>query len=174
VWHFHNSVELLDLVKGVDTWRKSSVKAEDVSLNDSSQWKIVKERSEVLPNVCISVFSKALIVEAIDLSNLLGLVVTSQDGDSVWISDLEGYQESDGLNRVVASVNVVAHEQVVVVWQLTSNFEKFFQIVELSMDVTADSDWGSNRLHIAFFHKDLLGLLAESFDIVLSERLALK
>ena len=58
------------------------MEAEDVSFDDGSQGKVIEERGEVLPYAGISVFSKAFIVESINLSNLLGLVISSKDGDS--------------------------------------------------------------------------------------------
>ena len=52
-------------------------------------------------------------------------MISSQDCYAVLESNFERNKKSYGLNRVVTSVNVVAHEQVVCVWTLTSNFEKF-------------------------------------------------
>ena len=43
MWDLHDSVELLDLVKGVDTWGKSTVEAEDVSFNHSGEGQVVEE-----------------------------------------------------------------------------------------------------------------------------------
>jgi len=51
-----------------------------------------------LPHVSISILSKALIVETVHLGDLLTLVVSSQDGDSVWVPDLEGDEERHSLN----------------------------------------------------------------------------
>ena len=58
------------------------MEAENVSFNDSSKRKVIEKTGEVLPNVGISVFSKALIIKSINLSNLLGLVISSKDGNS--------------------------------------------------------------------------------------------
>ena len=35
-WHFHNPIELVDLVKSIDWWWKTSMQAEDIALNDCS------------------------------------------------------------------------------------------------------------------------------------------
>jgi len=58
------------------------MEAENVSFNDSSKRKVIEKTGEVLPNVGISVFSKALIIKSINLSNLLGLVISSKDSNS--------------------------------------------------------------------------------------------
>ena len=54
---------------------------------------------------------------------------------------LEGDEESDGLDAVVASVHVVSHEQVVGVGGLASDPEQLHQVMELSVNVSADCYW---------------------------------
>jgi len=71
-------------------------------------------------------------------------VISAKNGDAVRIADFEANEEGDCLDRVVASVDVVAHEEVVVIWQLSADLEELFKIVELTMDVTANGDWGAN------------------------------
>ena len=151
MWHLHDPVKLLDLVEGVDTGREATVQAEDAALDDSCEGQVVKERGEVLPHVGITILTEALIVESIDLRDLLAFVVAAQDGDTLWIANLVADEECHCLDGVVAAVYVVAHEEVVVVGQLTSNLEKFLEIIELSMDVTADRDRCRNFGHVAFF-----------------------
>lgn len=68
------------------------MEAENTSLDNGSKRKIVEELCEVLPDIRISVLSEALIVEAVDLGDLLTFVVTSEDGNSIWISYFQGYQ----------------------------------------------------------------------------------
>ena len=60
-----DSIKLSDLVEGVDTWRQTSVKAEDLVLNHSSQGQVVEEFGELLPNLGVAILSEALIVESI-------------------------------------------------------------------------------------------------------------
>tara|TARA_B110000503_G_C6887751_1_gene305421 strand:+ start:148 stop:426 length:279 start_codon:yes stop_codon:yes gene_type:complete len=92
VRNLHDSIELLNLIESIDTWRKSSMKAENVSFNDSGQWQVIEKTCEVLPNIGITVLSEALIIESIDLGDLLTLMVSSEDGDSAWVPNLEGDQ----------------------------------------------------------------------------------
>ena len=143
------------------------MKTEDIPLDNSGQRKVVKEGCEILPHIGVSILTKALVIEPVDLRDLLGLMISSQNCDSVWVSDLERHQESHRLHGVVASVDVVTHEQVVVVRDLPTNFEKFFQIVELAVDVTANCDWSSHWLHIALFVQDVFSFLAKLLDTVL-------
>lgn len=73
------------------------MKAENITLNDGSEWEVIKERGEVLPDVGVTILSKTLIIKSINLSDLLALVISSQDGDSVWVSNLAGDEEGNGL-----------------------------------------------------------------------------
>ena len=59
---------------------------------------MIEEGSEILPNIGITVLSQALIIESVDLCDLLALVISSQDGDSVWVSDLKSNKEGNGLD----------------------------------------------------------------------------
>jgi hypothetical protein len=120
---FHDSVKLLDLIEGVNTWRKTTMKAEDAAFNDGGQRQVIEQACEILPNIGISVLSQAFIIKSIDLGDLLTLVITSQDGNSVWVSNFESDEKSHGLNRVVTSIDVISHEKVVVIRQSTTNFE---------------------------------------------------
>ena len=137
------------------------MEAEDLILDDGSQREIIEQFSENFPNVGISVLSEALIIETIPiqrnsilnlsdlhLSDLTGLVVASQNRDSMSVAYLKGNQQRHSLHRVVASVHVVSHKQVISVGGLPSNFEKLLQVVELAVDITADSDWRIHHRHI--------------------------
>ena len=44
---------------------------------------------EILPDVCVSVFSKTFIVESVDLGDLTGLVVAAQYRDALAVTDLK-------------------------------------------------------------------------------------
>lgn len=86
------------------------MQAEDALLDNCCQGQVVEERCEVLPHIGIAVFPEALIIEAVNLSDLLALVISSQDCDPPWEANLEDDEESDGLDGVVAAVHVVTHE----------------------------------------------------------------
>lgn len=75
----------------------------------------VKEIGEESPNIGVPVFSETLIIESIHLGDLPRLMVASEDGDAVSIAQLHRYKQGDGFNGVVASVDVVAHEEVICV-----------------------------------------------------------
>jgi hypothetical protein len=83
--YFLDSVELLNLVKSVDTGRKSSMEAEDGVINDSGQGEIIEQLGEEHPDVRVTIFPQALVIEAIDLGDLSHFVVTSENSNSVLV-----------------------------------------------------------------------------------------
>lgn len=86
------------------------MKAEDLVVDEGGQGKVIEQVGEVLPDVGVAVLAQALVVETVDLCDLARLVVATQDGDAAGVTDLEGDQESDGLDGEVASVDVVTCE----------------------------------------------------------------
>ena len=87
--HFLNPIETADVVKRIDTWTQASVKTEDLAVNQSGEGQVVKKIGEIFPDICVSVFTQALIVETVDLGDLARFVVTSENGDAVRISNFE-------------------------------------------------------------------------------------
>ena len=79
-------------------------------------------------------------------------MVTSEKGDAVGPLQLQTEQELEGLNRVVAAIDEVTHEDVAGIRNLTTFFEKLEEVVELTMDVTADGNGSADWLDIALFN----------------------
>ena len=88
-------------------------------------------------------------------------MVTSEESDAVGVLQLEAKQELESLHRVVATIHEVTHEDVLGVGDLAALFEKLEQVVELTMDVTANCHGCAHGLHVAFLDKDLLDLLTQ-------------
>lgn len=84
------------------------METEDLVVNESGEREVIEEVGEVFPNVRVTVFAQAFIVEAVDLGNLTGFVVSSEDGYTLWVADLESDKESHRFDRVIASIYVVA------------------------------------------------------------------
>ena len=62
-----HSVELSDLVKGVNTGGETTVEAEDLILDDSCEWEVIEELCELLPYVGVTVLSQAFIIESVPI-----------------------------------------------------------------------------------------------------------
>jgi hypothetical protein len=65
-------------------------------------------------------------------------VVTAQDEEVLGVLDLVCEEQADGLERLLATVYVVAQEEVVGLRWETAILEQAEQIVVLAVDVTAD------------------------------------
>lgn len=116
------------------------MKTEDLVVDQGGQGEVVEKVGEVLPDIGIAVFAQAFVVEPVHLGNLTRLVVAAENGNPLWVSDLESNKESDSLDGKVSSVNVITHEKVVCVWVGSTNLEQFHQIVELTVNITAYCD----------------------------------
>lgn len=139
-----DTIKRSDVVESVDRRTQSTVQTEDLVFNESSEGEVVEEVGEVFPHVCIAVFAKALVVEAVDLGDLTRLVVSTENGYAVTVAELEGNQQSDGLNRVVTTVDIVTHEQVVGVGRVATNAEELRQVV--LEDVSETATMGRRKL----------------------------
>ena len=92
------------------------------------------------------------------LCDLSALVVAAKNRDSVSIAYFECNHECHDLHRVVSSVDVVPHEQVVCVGRLSPNTEELHQVVELAMHVPTYCHWTLDFLNVGLFCKNLLRL----------------
>jgi len=63
--HLLNSIKLSNLIEGVNTWGQTTVQAENLILNNSSEGQVVEELGEDFPDVGIAVLSEAFIIESI-------------------------------------------------------------------------------------------------------------
>jgi len=89
------------------------------------------------PHVDTTVLAQAFVVKAINLSDLPTFVVATDERDPVRIADLEGQEEEEGLHGVVAPVDKVPKEEVVLVGTFAADLEQLDKIVELSVNVAA-------------------------------------
>ena len=65
-------------------------------------------------------------------------MVSADKAHAVRVPNLECKEQQERLDGVKAAVNEVAHEQVVSARALASNLEEFHQVVELTVNVSAD------------------------------------
>lgn len=86
--------------------------------------------------ICVHISWLTLIVEAIYSVNRGALVVSSQQKEVFWVFDLVSQQQTDGLQGLLASVYVVAQEQVVALWWKASIFKQPEQIIVLPVNIT--------------------------------------
>ena len=107
VRHFLNPVQTSNIIQCIDTRAQTSVQAKDLVVNQSGEGKVVEEISEEFPDIGVAVLAQTLVVEAVNLGDLARFMVAAQDGDAGRVADFERDEESDGFDRIIASVNVV-------------------------------------------------------------------
>lgn len=98
--------------------------AEDLIIDHSSDGEIVEDLGEGTPDVERAVLADALIVETVDLRDESGFVVASEQGDPVFVPDLECQQHEECLNAVPSAIDIIAKEDVVGIWRVSSDFEE--------------------------------------------------
>jgi hypothetical protein len=148
------AIKFPDVIKSFDAGGEASMSAKNLSFDNSCERKVVKEFSEHLPNVVVFVLPHALIIEPVVLGDTSRLVVASENGESFFESYLEAEKETNSLNRVIASIDIISEEEVVGVRDVASDFEELHKVIKLSVYVSADVDRGSYIDHIGFFGKD--------------------
>ena len=141
--------------------------AKDLAFDYGADTEIIENLSAVLPWVGISVLSDCLIVEAVDSGDLPGLVVASEESDVRRVLEFEAQKKLEGLNRVVTAVHEITHENVSSVWDLSAFVEKFKQVVELTMDISADGDRCAYWLHVTLLDQNFLDFFAENAQVTL-------
>jgi len=120
------------------------VHGEDLLVNDGSNGQAVEAVGESLPQLDV-VSSLALIVETVDAVDRGTLVVAAEDEEVLGVLDLVGKKQTDGLERLLATINVITEEEVVGLGRETTVLEQTEEIVVLPVDITTDLD-GSFKL----------------------------
>ena len=110
---------------------------EDLLVDDGSNRQAIEAVREGFPQLDV-ISSLAFVIEAINPVDRCAFVVATQNEEVFRVLDLVGEKEADCLQRLLASVDIVAEEEVVGFrWEATI-FEQAEQVVILAMDVAAD------------------------------------
>ena len=75
------------------------------------------------PNIRITILSKAFIVKAINLGDLTNFVVSSKNSEPVFEANFKGYEERYCFNRIITSVDIIAHENIICFRNISTNSE---------------------------------------------------
>ena len=75
-------------------------------------------------------------------------MVTAENRDAFLKAYFEADEKCDGLHRVVSTIDVITHEEVISIRWAATDLEKLHQIVELAVDVAADCNRAPYRLYI--------------------------
>jgi hypothetical protein len=79
---------------------------QNLLIDQSSNWKTIEHIGEYFPELN-GVPAFALIVKTINPVNLSALMIASQKKEVFWVLDFVAHQQSNRLNRLLASVNII-------------------------------------------------------------------
>ena len=96
---------------------------EDLLVDNSGDRKAVEAVGEGLPKLDV-VATLALIVETVDTVDGGTLVVSSQNKEVLRVLDLVCKEQADGLERLLATVDIVTEEEVIRLWRETAVLEE--------------------------------------------------
>lgn len=125
-------------IQSRDGRRETAVHTEDATVHKGADGKKIEHVDTLLPDVGSAVLPHALVIKTIHLGDLPALVVSTKKRNAVWVEDLQRKQEQKRFDAVVASVDIIAHEEVVRIRTFASDKEQLLQIVELAVDVSTD------------------------------------
>jgi hypothetical protein len=83
------------------------VEAEDLIFNECSERKVIEKVREIFPDIGVAIFTQALVVESINLSDLARLVVSTEDGDALGVTDFKANEERNGFYGVITTVDII-------------------------------------------------------------------
>lgn len=109
---------------------------ENLLVNDRRDWQAIEAVGERLPQLDV-VPPLALVVEPVDPVDGRAFVIAAENEEVFGILDLIGKEEADGLERLLAAIDVVAEEKVVGLWRESTVFEETQKVVVLPVNVTA-------------------------------------
>ncbi len=114
---------------------------EDLLVDDGSNWKAVEAVSEGLPQLDV-VTALALVVKAVDAVDRGALAIASQNEEVLGVLDLVREEKAYGFQRLLATIDVVAQEEVVRLRREAAVLEETEQVIVLAVDIAADLGWG--------------------------------
>lgn len=131
------------------------MRAEDGTLHDCSQRQIIEKVRQHFPDIRILVLPRTLIKEPIILGNGPRFMVSSQDGQSFFVSYLQAEKQADCFDGIISTVDIVSQEQIIRERDTAADFEQFHKVIELAMHVPADKNRRPYIDHICLILKYL-------------------
>lgn len=110
---------------------------ENLLVNDGRNRQAVEAISKSLPQLDI-VPALALVVKTVDTVDGRALVVTTQNEEVLGVFYLVRQQKADGLQRLLATIDVITEEKVVGLRGETAVLKQSQQVIVLAVDITAN------------------------------------
>jgi len=168
VGHVGGAHDATDLLHGGQIGTEAAVAAENLLIDNGRHRQAVEAVREGLPQLD-AVATLALVVESVYAIDAGALVVAAQQEEVLRVFDLVGEQQADGLQRLLAAVDVVAQEEVVRLRRKAAVLEQTQQIVVLAVDVAADLERGLQLEQNGLREEYLARLEAQGPDLAFRE-----
>jgi hypothetical protein len=123
VRNFLYSIDFINVTNMMQSRRKPSMNSKNLIVNNSTNWKIIKDIRKILPHFWISILLLALRIKSIDLCNLPCFMISSQQTNSVRKPQFQNHQQGNYFNTLRASVNIVSHKKIVGIRNFSSNLK---------------------------------------------------
>ena len=99
-------------------------------------------------------------------------MVAPEESHAVRPAGFEDHQSGESLQAVVTPVYKVSHEDVVGVRRRTALSKQLLQVVELSMDISADRHRGADWLDVGLLQEEITDQVAQLLQLRLGQILA--
>jgi hypothetical protein len=80
-------------------------------------------------------------------------MISSQESNVCWVFKFQAQKELECFHWIISSVHKIAHEYVSCIRDVSSFVEELKKVMELTVDITTDSDRSTYWLYIAFFNE---------------------
>lgn len=96
---------------------------ENFLVNNSCDWQAIEAIGKRLPEFNV-ISSLALVVKSVDTVDWSTLVIPTKNEEILWILDFVCKEQADGLQRLFASIDIIAEEKIIGFGRESSVFEK--------------------------------------------------
>jgi hypothetical protein len=98
----------VNLIDGLQNRAQAAVDAENAAVDNGAQREVIEDLAAPAPYVAATVLALTLVVKPIHLGDLPRLVVSTDQGDAIWVSHFERQEEEEGFDAVEASIHKVS------------------------------------------------------------------
>jgi len=116
------------------------MRTEDLLIHDGSTGETVETIGKGLPKLNPKT-ALAFVIETVDAVDGGTLVISSEDEEVFGVFDFIGQKETDGLEGLLTTVNIIAQEDVIGLGGESTILKKTEEVVVLTVDIAADFNW---------------------------------
>jgi len=168
VGHVGGSDDALDLIQTRKLRTQPPVGAEYFLIDDRRAREAIEAIRKCFPQLDPEA-ALALVVESVNAVDRRALVIATQHEEILGVFDLVSEEEADGLQTLLATINVVAQEDVVGLGGEATVFEEAKEVVVLSVNIAADLDGGLELEEHGLGDEEIAGTETEHFDFGFGE-----